>query len=275
MLALPRPDRTPTTQAPAGPDHREGEHRLGRDHPGQVVGGHEGLGAGQVERMGRGPLVDHQVDPRAVDVDTRAEAGRGEGLQHLAGRPGREGHLVEGAAVGEVDAEGPVQDHRRPDQVAGLQHRRGHRGRRPVATSTWIPPARSRRTAARVAGWMRSSASERVPSRSVTTSWTAPLPRGQGPAWSEPTRSWSSGLAGAAAEGPLGQAPAVMQAAQGRRGPPVPAAHQLHGRRDQQHPDHGGVEHDGDGHAQPDLLDGQQLPGGEAEERPRSGRPPR
>src|SRR5215213_3088829 len=125
------------------------------------------------------------------------------------------------------------------------------RSRRPVATSTGTPAASSSRTAWTEAGWMRSAASESVPSRSVTTSWTAPLPRGSGTGMERayplllvrrPRRRWSL----------LGQAEAVVEPAHGRRGPPVPAAHQLHGRRDQQHPDHGGVKDHGDGHAEGD-----------------------
>src|SRR5215216_4410971 len=140
------------------------------------------------------------------------------------------------------------------------------RSRRPVATSTGTPAASRARTARTEAGWMRSAASERVPSRSVTTSWTAPLPRGSGTGMQRAYPLLLVRRPGRDRRTLLGQPEAAMQPAQGRRGPPVPAAHQLHGRRDQQHPDHGGVEHDRDGHAQAHLLDGQQLPGGEAEE---------
>src|SRR5215218_7139680 len=139
------------------------------------------------------------------------------------------------------------------------------RSRRPVATSTGMPAASRARMARVEAGWMRSAASERVPSRSVTTSWTAPLPRGSGTGMQRayPLLVLRPGRRGRAL---LDQPEAVMQPPHGRRRPPVPAAHELHGRRHQQHPDHGGVEQDRDGHAEAHLLDGQQLPGGEAEE---------
>src|SRR5215216_2500197 len=140
------------------------------------------------------------------------------------------------------------------------------RSRRPVATSTGMPAASRSRMARTEAGWMRSAASERVPSRSVTTSWTAPLPRGSGTGMERAYPLLPAGRPGRGRRALLDQPEAVVEPAQGGRGPPVPAAHQLHGRRDQQHPDHGGVEQDRDGHAQTHLLDGQQLPGGEAEE---------
>ena len=69
--------------------------------------------------------LDDQVDPGAVDVDTRAEAGRGERLQHQAAAPGGD-DLVEHPPVAQVEPEGAVEHHRRPDQPAGLQDRAGH-----------------------------------------------------------------------------------------------------------------------------------------------------
>ena len=61
----------------------------------------------------------------------------------------------------------------------------------------------------------------------------------------------------------LVQAVAVVEAAQRRGRPPVALAQQLHGRRHEQRAHERGVDDDGDGQADTELLDGEDLAGGE------------
>src|SRR4051812_19697519 len=64
----------------------------------------------------------------------------------------------------------------------------------------------------------------------------------------------------------LVQSKSVVQAAERRRRPPVPVTQQCHGRGDEQAPDDGRVDGDGDRQCEAHLLDSQRLPGREPEE---------
>jgi hypothetical protein len=85
------------------------------------------------------------------------------------------------------------------------------------------------------------------------------LPPASGPAY--------GGVAGR--RGAFRQPDALVQAAQGRRRPPVGVAGQAHERGDEQTADDGGVQDDGDAGADAEQLDKADLSGAEGEERDR------
>src|SRR6266536_1017186 len=104
----------------------------------------------------------HGWKPAAEKVSSTVAAAPGEKATRWNARPSRRSRPIEPSSI----TAGP----RSP---AASSTSAAVRGRRPVATRTGIPASPSASTARMVLGWTRSPASDRVPSRSVTTSSTA------------------------------------------------------------------------------------------------------